>query len=270
MLLFCKGESWSNIFVKHERLVYMLATALMAAAGASMMAQTPGELSSHAILDHLNAVIDWYRLATTSVTTVGLPSDAIYQSDAQKIAVEVTRLAFQSAQTEAALIPAAGPASSAGATTSQQSLAKGQSEVKAHISTLQAQIQDLNQKMSRAPKAKRQQLRAQKESAQGGLNLSNATLESLDQMAQFITTNGESGKGGLEGSINELRRSVPELSSTGAVKTAAAAKPASSGLIGEVMELHDQLQGIRQITELMDQTARVKGVARLSSSNQTS
>ena len=95
-----------------------------------------------------------------------------------------------------------------------------QSDVKARIGVLQAQIGDLNQQIAEAPKAKRQQLIAQRESAQGELDLRKATSEAFDQMAQFVSNNGEGGKGGLEGSINELRRSVPELSNTGA-KTAA-------------------------------------------------
>ena len=265
-----KRKSCRNIFMIHKQPLFMLAIALVAAAGAVLprvMAQTPEGLRGDAILDHLNTVIDWYRQAMTRVPTVGLPSDAMYQSNAQNMAIEVARLAFQSAQAEAALIPAASPASAPGATSTQQSLAKRESDVKARISVLEAQIKDLNQQIARAPKSKLQQLTAQRESAQGELDLRNATLDAFEQMAQFVTTNGESGKGGLEGSINELRRSVPELSNTGNVKTAAkppataVSMPPSTGLIGEVMGLYDQLQGIHQITQLMEQTARVKEAA---------
>ena len=71
--------------------------------------RTRETLRGDAILDHLNAVIDWYRHAMTRVQTVGLPSDAMYQFNAQSMAAEVAKLAFQSAQAEAALIPAASP-----------------------------------------------------------------------------------------------------------------------------------------------------------------
>ncbi len=264
-----KRKSCGNIFMIYKQPLFMLAIALLAAGAVlpRVMAQTPEGLRGDAILDHLNTVIDWYRQAITSVPTVGLPSDAMYQSNAQNMAIEVTRLAFQSAQAEAALIPAASPNSAPGATSTQQSLAKRESDVKARISVLEAQIKDLNQQIARAPKSKLQQLTTQRESAQGELDLRNATLDAFEQMAQFVTTNGESGKGGLEGSINELRRSVPELSNAGNVKTAAkppataVSMPPSTGLIGEVMGLYDQLQGIRQITQLMEQTARVKEAA---------
>jgi small-conductance mechanosensitive channel len=264
MLSTGKRKSCGFVLMSHKRPLFMLIITLLGVLGA--IAQTPGGLSSDAILDHLNAVIDWYRQTTTNVPTVGLPSDAMYQSNAQNMAIEVARLAFQSAQAEAALIPAASPAVAAGTTTSQQSLAKRESDLKDRIGVLQAQIKDLGQQIARAPRSKLQQLTAQRETAQGELDLRNATLDAVQQMAQFVTTNGESGKGGLEGSINELRHSVPELSNTGAVKAAAKppatpVMPAPTGLIGEVMGLYDQLQGIRQITQLREQTARLKQAA---------
>ena len=85
----------------------------------TVVAQNSGELRGDAILDHLNAVIDWYRHAMTRVQTVGLPSDAMYQFNAQSMAAQVAKLAFQSAQAEAALIPAASPQSSGNANSSQ-------------------------------------------------------------------------------------------------------------------------------------------------------
>jgi small-conductance mechanosensitive channel len=261
-----KNYQWS------KQVLLLFAVALLAAAGSilpSLRAQTVGELRGDAILDHLNAVIDWYRNALSRVSTVGLPSDAMYQTNAQNMAAEAVQLAFVSAQAEAALLPAASPANAPGAgeTSSQQSLAKMQSDVTARISSLQAQISDLNQQIARAPKAKLPQLTAQRENAQGELDLRKATLEAFDQMAQFINSNGESGKGGLEGSINELRHSVPELANGGAAKptakppTATLSMPSSAGLIGEVVGLYGQLEGMRQIGQMMDETARVRDAA---------
>ena len=68
----------------------------------------PMQLDSAAALHHLNQVISWYRHSTTGIQSVGLPSDAIYQDNAQSLEAEVVRLAFQSAKAEAELI--SGPA----------------------------------------------------------------------------------------------------------------------------------------------------------------
>jgi small-conductance mechanosensitive channel len=82
-----------------------------------------------------------------------------------------------------------------------------------------------------------------------------------------MTTNGTSGTGGgLEGSINELQRSVPELTAAGGkteVKppSTPVAMPASTGLIGEVVQLYEQLNSMHQISLMMAETAHVKDVA---------
>src|ERR1700723_2803877 len=117
-----------NIFIRRKQPFLLFTISLLATASASLcslVAQTPQGLRSDAFLDHLNAVTDWYRNTTTRVPTVGLPSDAVYQFNAQNMATEVVQLAFQSAQAEAPLLPAASPATTsvAGATPSPPSLA---------------------------------------------------------------------------------------------------------------------------------------------------
>ena len=247
-----------------QRTLVLFALAVLAAG-----AQTLPDLRGGAILDHLNAVINWYRGTTSRVPTVGLPSDAVYQMNAQNLASQAVQLALQSAEAEAALIPASSPVgaqNSAGAS-SQQSLAKMLSDVNARISALQAQISDLDQQIARAPKAKRQQLLTQKESAQGEMELRNATRQALEQMTQFISNNGETGRGGLEGSITELRHSVPELANPGSAKTTAkpatnnASAPSSNGLIGEVVALYDLLSGMHQLSLITQETAQVRAAA---------
>jgi small-conductance mechanosensitive channel len=254
-----------KIHLRSKATLLFLSAALLAAVGLrTVNAQNSGTLRGDAILDHLNAVIDWYRHAMTRVQTVGLPSDAMYQYNAQSMAAEVAKLAFQSAQAEAALIPAATPPSGGNANSSQPNLAKLQSDVTARISVLEAQISTLNQQISGARKAQLPDLTAQKERAQGELDLNKAMQQTFAQMSQFMSTNGTSGAGGLEGSINELQRSVPELA---AGKTEVkppstpVAMPASTGLIGEVVQLYEQLNSMHSISLMMAETAHVKDVA---------
>jgi small-conductance mechanosensitive channel len=240
--------------------------ALLGIALTTVMAQPLEGLHGDAILDHLNAVIDWYRHAMTRVPTVGLPSDSMYQYNAQTMAAEVPQLAFQSASAEAPLLPNPGPVSPAtGGQSSSQSLATLQSDVEARITALKGQISELSQQIPSAHKAQLPDLTAQRERAQGELELREAMHDALTQMNAFISTNGESSTGGLEGSINELHRSVPELSSAGAAKTVVKpgvqATPSSAGLIGEVVSLYEQLQGMHQITQLTQETGHVRQAA---------
>src|ERR1700722_9536251 len=126
-----------KIHLRSKAALLILGAALLAAAGLrTVSAQNSGTLRGDAILDHLNIVIDWYRHAMTRVQTVGLPSDAMYQFNAQSMAAEVAKLSFQSAQAEAALIPAASPASDGNGSSTQTNLAKLQSDVTARISAL--------------------------------------------------------------------------------------------------------------------------------------
>jgi small-conductance mechanosensitive channel len=256
-----------KIHLRTKAALLIFSAGLLAAIGLrTVTAQSPGGLRGDAVLDHLNAVVDWYRHAMTRVQTVGLPSDAMYQFNAESMAAEVAKLAFQSAQAEAALIPAATPPSGNNASSSQQNLAKLQSDVNARISALEAQISTLNQQISGARKAQLQDLMAQKERAQGELDLNKAMQQTFEQMSQFMSTNGTSGSGGLEGSINELQRSVPELATAGSkteVKppSTPVAMPASTGLIGEVVQLYEQLNSMHQISLMMADTAHVKDVA---------
>ena len=127
------------------RSLLLFAVALLAVAGMAGDTNPSVEgLSGQAILDHLNAVIDWYRNTLTNVPNVGLPSDAMYEFNARSMAAEVAQLAFESASADAALIPAAS-ATSTGQTTAQTGLVKTESDVAARIHVLQGQISSLNQ-----------------------------------------------------------------------------------------------------------------------------
>jgi hypothetical protein len=251
------------LFGRHKRCLLFGAMGLLAA---GLGAQTVDGLSGAEVLNHLNASIDWYRHVLSGTPSTGVPSDAVYQLNAQNMAAEAVQLAFQSAQAEAPLLPAA-TGSGAGTNTSS-SLAKMQSDVEARITALQAQIADLDQQIARAPKAKKDQLTAQRDSAEGELELRNAMKDAVAQLTQFVSANGEASKGGgLEGSINELRRSVPELSNSGSAKApakpaaAAGSLPSSAGLIGEIIGLYDQLQAMHQLSQLMEETGRVRDAA---------
>jgi small-conductance mechanosensitive channel len=254
-----------GLFIRHKRSFFLWAIVLLAITLRHTNAQTANGLSSDAIVDHLNAVIDWYRQVSGQVPVAGLPSDAVYQFNAQTMSVEVVKLAFQSAQTEAALLPAS-PANGAGSS-APSALAKLESDTDARIAALETQIADLNQQIASAPRVKRQQLVAQRANAEGELDLRKAMRDTFQQLTQFTSTNGEGGKSGLEGKIDELRHSVPELSNAGGSKAvtkpsvASGSIPSSGGLIGEVIALYDQLQAMHQLSLLMQQTTRVRDAA---------
>ncbi|MGA8271810.1 MAG: hypothetical protein WB919_09655 [Candidatus Sulfotelmatobacter sp.] len=226
----------------------------------------PIQLDGEAALHHLNEVISWYRHSTTGIQSVGLPSDTIYQENTQNLGSQAVRLAFQSAQAESALIAAQEKSSSAkpesSETTQQQNLAQMQAKTSAQIDQLQSQIESLNGQIAKTPAARKQSLISQRDGLQGELELQKALLDAVQKMATFVEGNGEIA-GGLQGNINQLARSIPEVlgsSSATSQKPASAATPAkptlanSGGLISETITLYDYMSTEHQIAKLMEET----------------
>ncbi|MFZ0295428.1 MAG: mechanosensitive ion channel family protein [Candidatus Sulfotelmatobacter sp.] len=234
----------------------------------------PIQLDGSAALHHLNQIISWYRHSTTGIQAVGLPSDAIYQDNTQALTAQAVRLAFQSAKAESALIASqqksGGANQPSGETTQQQNLSQMLAKTSSQIEQLQSQIESLNSQIAKAPGSRRGKLISQRDALQGQLELQKALFDAVQKMASFVQTNDEIA-GGLEGSINQLARSIPEVlgSNAGPEKkvtttTSAPAKPSlanSGGLISEAMTLYDYMSAMHQIDGVVEETDHARDVA---------
>jgi small-conductance mechanosensitive channel len=249
---------------------------LLALSVQTLHGQSAAPLDRDAILHHLNAVITWYRDATTKIKSVGLPSDAIYQDNARNLASEAVRLAFQSARAEANIMiatdKAAGllPAPAAGTQpTQQQNLVQTAAKIAAQIDDTQSKLDDLNKQLATAPRSKQKDLLAQRDRLQGLLTLDKALQDTIQKMSSFVGGAAE-GAAGMEGSINELAHSVPEVVGDDAGKKAPTAPAAnakttmvstSSGLIGQSLSLFDQMQSMHQIDQMAEETSKMRATA---------
>jgi small-conductance mechanosensitive channel len=234
-------------------------------------AQSEQSTQQSAVLDHLNAVISWYRSATTAIPNTGQPSDAIYQSNARNLAAQAVQKALQSAKAEAVLLRAGAAPTGASADESAfaQRLQQQRNEVSARIETLKSQLAALNAQIAEAPKSKLKELNSQQQAISGALDLNNTILGVFDQVNQSADMNGENTSAGLEGSIAQLEHSVPEL----AAANQANIKPAnpapnpsanltqSQGLLGEAITLYQQLESMHQISQLIAETGKVRAQA---------
>lgn len=236
----------------------------------------PIPLDPNAVLHHLNEVINWYRQATIGIRGVGLPSDAIYQDNAKSLGAQAVQLAFQSARAESSLI--GGPKNASGGqgaagSAQQQNLEQLQAKTSSQIDQLQAQIQGLNAQIRKTSAAKRTGMVAQRDALQGEVDLQKSLLDSIQKMAAFVENNGEPGSG-LEGDINRLAQSVPEVFRNPADKSpatqdknAAASPPLkpglsnSGGLIGDAMTLYDYTGAMRQISSVIKETNYTRDAA---------
>lgn len=248
---------------------------------ASGIGQTAGT-DQTAVLSHLNATITWYKNLTAKVSAGAEPSDAMYRNNAELLGAQIVRLAFQSARAQVELQAKSGaskdpaqaqPSTNAGGPA--QKYAQMEAEVTQRIESDESQIAALKQK---GTKGNRAQTASELQSVQGKLALDKATLDAVKEIKSFVENNGAE-ETGLGGSINDLAKSVPEIfgnrlspienggSSGGNNKIAAptaAAKTtpaANSGLLGQLIVLYDQMQNIRSIDQLIDESDGVRKIA---------
>jgi len=240
-----------------------------------LLAQGTETLDHDAVLGHLNVAINWYRNASTKVQTVGLPSDELYQDNAQNLAAQVVRLAFESARAEAQLISPANSSAGDGASqaaqtpTQEEKLAQFATQVKAKIDQDQTQSDALDKQIASAAGSKKQNLMNQREKLQGDLELNKAMQDAVQRMTTFVESNSEASTQGLQGSINDLARSIPEVLGTASEQSAAAKAAASAqtlsssggGLGGDARAVYDEMHSIHQLDQLINETAGLRDTA---------
>jgi small-conductance mechanosensitive channel len=243
----------------------LLCLAIACACLATEVSHAQSQPDRKAILNHLNAIISWYRDATTNVQPGELPSDAIFQQNVRSLSAQAVQLAFQSARAQAALIDGSSGASDSAAT--PQDYSQMQARVSQRMDDDQAALDTLNKQIPAESGAKRKNSVAQRDALAGQISLDKAMLDAIGKMSSFVELNAVN-KQGLEGSINELANSVPEVvaphGGTPSVKPNEAVAPTtsrSSGLIGELVTLYDQVQSMRTINRLLAEETRVSNSA---------
>lgn len=236
-------------------------------------AQNLPALNRDAILGHLNAVITWYRDADNKVQTAGLPSDTLYEESTRQLAADAVRLAFQAARAEAAVITAnenGGKAVASSTPTPQQNFTQMATRVAAEIDDTQARLDAVNKQLSSAPRSTRAGLLAQRDKLQGKLSLDKTVQDAVQKMAAFAEGAPDTVTEGLEGSINQLARSVPEVfANKQATPTPTPAKASgassalanSSGLIGQAITLGGRFRSMREIDQMIKETDHLRQIA---------
>src|SRR3984885_2954091 len=237
---------------------------------ASPSSLPPIRLDESAVLHHLNQLIRWYRQSTTSIQSVGWPSDAIYQDNIQNLGSQAVQLGFQSAKAETVLITAEhknGDNQPSTETTQQQNLSQMEAKTSSEIDQLQSQIKTLTPQITKPSPARRAALISQRDAVQSQVQLQKALLDAIEKMSSFVETNGEVS-GGLEGGIEQLTRSIPDvLGTTASAKKPTAATPAkpslanSGGLISEAISLYGYISAMHQIDEITKETDYTRDVA---------
>jgi small-conductance mechanosensitive channel len=247
----------------------MIATAFLLSAllTPTLITQTSGQLNGTAILQHLDAVISWYRSCGSGLPTPGQPSDAIYHDNARSLALETVQLAFQSAKAEAALIAAdtSGASSQAAAPAGQSNYSKMASDISARIAALQTQLDTVSKQIATASRRNLPILTSQRGRLQGEIELNKTIQDAVQKMSSFVGSSGEGATVGLLGSITELQRTIPELASTAKGQNAVvnsssqqAVQPNPAGLIKQTELAYTELTDMHSIDQLIAQTLKLR------------
>jgi len=252
-------------------LAFLLGAAYMMRLALAQSAQPAEQLSGDAVLNHLNAIINWYNHTVANVPNTGQPSDAIYRDNAQNLAAQAVKLAFQSAGAEADVISAekksAAPNAPQPSTNGQENFAQMQARVAATIASTQSQIERLDSEIAGATGRRRETLASQRDRLQGELELDHAIQDAVNRLAKFETAT-ENASTGLHGKINQLKRSVPDV--FGSMGEEKQTKPRSNtesggansaGLIGQSLALYRQVRGMHQIDQLLNEVSTVRQAA---------
>ena len=231
----------------------------------------PSAMNRDVLLRHLNAVINLYKSSTNRVQPGQQPSGLIYVSNAENLGAQAVRLAFQSARAQINLDLQQNASLNSGTadipdpqTANSRKYAQMESEISKRLFDEQHELDALKRHIQSARKT--EALSQQEQALEGKLALDQATLNAIQKMRDFVA-NTSSGGTGLEGSINDLARSVPEVfgslaNSTNELvpATKSQASP-STGLFGQLLALYGQMQNVRSIDYLTDENAAVRKLA---------
>lgn len=214
------------------------------------------------IVQHLDEVIRFYRMTTTPIQMTGEPSDVIYAEQAQASATQVTQLSFQSARGEAALLAriagASGTSSGQPQQPQAQRLLAAQQRVAKQIGDLENQAITIEQQIPGARPKARLALEQQRDDVQGQLELLGAEQEALAKVAGISASQSNSG---LQGEIDKLQHSVPEVVNSKVKPVANTMENISSlraaGVTSQAKALFQLLSTINSIDQLIEETKKL-------------
>jgi hypothetical protein len=207
------------------------------------VALPPIQLDGAAVLHHLNQVISWYRHSQQASSLSDCRATPFIRTMPKVSGAEVVRLAFQSAKAEAALITFAAESQRCSQASGGDDPAAESGPAAGKDFFPDRSIAIADRKSNRAdcetPGVPEEHLISQRDALQGQLELQKALLDAVQKMAAFVETNGEIA-GGLDGGINQLARSIPEVLGSSASPQKTVVAPTSSQTLACQLRRSDQ------------------------------
>lgn len=211
------------------------------------------------ILDHLNAVLRYWRQAESPMQKVGEPSDLIYRNQAVDDAAGIAADAFLSAQAEAALLQPYEQNTPAAQPSQTQRIQSMRIEVAQRLASLKLQQSLLLRQSAVARGARAQKIQQQLQQTQGELELNNAIADALVRLTKDSKANGVTA---LESQVKQIEATVPDLTNpkirlaAPALESLAVARDA--GVITKAQVLFSLLNTRSALDQLLDSTNHLR------------
>ena len=228
--------------------------------------------SNQQVLAFLTQTVDWYRHRAIERQIAAGPVDLVFLEDNRPIALQIVRLSFDFARADAAMA-ATSPAvsqtpSTVNASRSSPDLAQFLIwQNNAELASRQAsqQIEDIRKKLLSARGADRRKLQAALDTAQSRVTVLQAGSATLQQLVEFVRGFGVHGAGDLASSIDDLARTVPEVTNPTAVppqsqnlELPSVAKPIGPGILSLSSEVSALGRKLRILDEEIGRTDTLK------------
>ena len=247
---------------------------LLTTGGLSIAAEAPdGAAEARSdVLGYLDRTIGWYRSVQAMRLSPDSAQEAVILQATQRDALKILRRGFDYANAEISVLEPQQPDQDTDTNPSNSTsrLAAAQKSAQGNVAAIRQQIAATNSTEARSAAA-RAKLQQRKEALSGALSLSEAQIDLLNQVKDFLA-NPKNADRSLAGAVKVLERSFPELkpgdaaaadspvskaaSTAGGAannKGESVAARSTSGIIAAVSDFLPLWQRARQIDSLISQ-----------------
>jgi hypothetical protein len=225
--------------------------------------------SNSEVIGYLLQSVNWYRHVYTERQVANESADLVFLDDNQAIERQIVKLSFEFAKADAMLeTTAASPHGRPASSDPPPADLAHFIELKKRNDQLSQQaieeIKNLDKRLNKAKGADRGKLQAAEEDAQTRLQLLDAVAQGLNDLVEFVQSpgEGEAHSGHLDSTIDDLARSIPEVTGEAVPSATARLQETNSrtasldagilGLVSDVSAMNRKLHVVDEKISLTD------------------
>jgi Mechanosensitive ion channel len=252
---------------------YVLLVAVLTVGLSAQVSPAASDLpSNQQVLTFLTQTIDWYRHRGMERQIATDPIDLMFLEDNRPIALQIVRLSFDFARADAAVATTSttptqkqGTGQASGSSPDLAQFLTWQNTAAVASQQATQQIEDIRKKLLSAHGADRRNLQAALDAAQSRLIVLEAGSATLQQLVEFVRGFGVHGAGDLGSSIDDLARTVPDVTNPTAMPSQSQtselpslAKPIGPGILSLSSEVSALGGKLRVLDEEIRRTVTLK------------